>query len=191
MKKVSLASLFLLIGLSALQAHPSHDAGTGFFHGAEHPLTGLDHILAMIAVGLWAAQIGGRAIWIVPSCFVLAMLGGGIAGMNGFMLPYLEQGIALSVLLLGLVIAFAFKPPVYVPALLVASFALFHGVAHGAEMPETASGMAFGFGFVIATAFLHLVGIALGIGLKNVSSAPLVRGLGGVLAMLGGYLLIG
>jgi len=190
MKKLSAASLLLFFLVPALQAHTGHDGGTGFAHGFEHPITGLDHLLAMVAVGLWAAQIGGRAMWIVPASFVTAMLLGGIAGMNGIALPFMEQGIALSVLLLGLVIAFAVRPPVYIPAMLVAAFAIFHGVAHGAEMPETASGFAFGIGFVIATALLHLAGIGLGIGLKKVSPAPLVRACGVLVALLGGYLLV-
>lgn len=191
MKKLSGTALLLFLFVPALHAHTGHDGGTGFTHGFEHPITGLDHILAMIAVGLWAAQIGGRAIWIVPASFVTAMLFGGIAGMNGFALPYLEQGIAASVLLLGLVIAFAVRPPVYVPALIVAAFALFHGVAHGAEMPETASGLAFGLGFILATSLLHLIGIGLGVGLQKCSPAPLVRALGVGVALLGGYLLVG
>jgi len=193
MKKLSGAALLLLLFVPALQAHPGHDGGTGFAHGFEHPLAGLDHLLAMIAVGLWAAQMGGRALWIVPASFVGAMGIGGILGMNGVAIPFLEPGIAVSVLLLGLVIAFAVRPPVYVPALIVAAFALFHGVAHGAEMPANVSGVSFGLGFVLATALLHLagLGLGLGIGLQKSSPAPLVRALGVGVALLGGYLLIG
>ncbi|HEY5791893.1 MAG TPA: HupE/UreJ family protein [Chthoniobacterales bacterium] len=191
MRKFSFASLLLMLCLPAAQAHPGHDGGMSLFQGFGHPLTGLDHLLAMVAAGLWAAQIGGRALWVIPVSFVLAMLGGGIAGMNGLALPFLEPGIALSVLLLGLAIAFAFRPPLCVPAILVAAFAIFHGMAHGSEMPATAFGFTFGLGFLLATALLHVAGIALGLALKKVSPAPLIPALGVGVALLGGYLLIG
>lgn len=187
-----LLPLFLLALLpQAIWAHPGHESAIGFTHGFTHPLSGLDHLLAMIAVGLWAAQLGGRAVWMVPFSFVGAMILGGFAGIAGFNLPYLEQGIALSVLLLGLFVALAFRLPLAVPAALVALFAVFHGVAHGHEMPAAASGLLYSAGFVLATALLHLAGIGLGLGFQRISSPALVRWTGGVTAVLGLYLLVG
>ena len=135
-----LAAAFLALATIAVptvaSAHPGHE-GAGFVHGLLHPLGGLDHILAMVAVGLFAARLGGRALWLVPASFVTAMALAGAAGMAGFALPYVEAGIALSILVLGAAIAFETTMPVAAAMALVAFFAVFHGYAHGAEMPET------------------------------------------------------
>jgi urease accessory protein len=143
-------------------AHPGHE-GASLASGFLHPLGGVDHIIAMVAVGLLAARLGGRAVWLVPASFVATMAVAGLAGMMGTGLPYVETGIALSVVVLAAVAILGTAMPVAVAMGLVAFFAVFHGYAHGAEMPETMSGLAYGAGFVAATALLHVVGIALGL----------------------------
>jgi urease accessory protein len=182
--------LLLIFSLPSLaQAHPGPPGHThGFANGLLHPITGLDHICAMVAVGLWAAQRGGRALWLVPATFVSVMIVGGILGMGHAGVPYVEQGIAASVLILGILIAAAARLPLAASAAIVGLFALFHGYAHGAEMPETASGLAYGVGFVIATASLHLCGIGLGLFAKRYASANLIRYAGGAIAACGVYL---
>lgn len=196
-KSIRVASIFqralplLLIFLlpSLAQAHPGMPGHThGFENGLLHPLTGLDHICAMVAVGLWAAQRAGRALWLVPLTFVSIMVVGGILGMGGFGIPYIEQSIAASVLVLGIFIAAAVRLPLSVSMAIVGLFALFHGYAHGAEMPKTASGLSYGIGFVVATASLHLAGIALGITAQRFAPAQFVRCLGGGIAACGVYL---
>lgn len=175
---------------SLVHAHPHADAHShGFFHGFMHPLTGLDHLLAMIAVGLWAAQLGGRAIWIVPCSFVVAMIGGGVLGSMGVLVPFVEQGIALSVLLLGLAVAFAVRLPVALPGMIVAVFALYHGVAHGAEMAVGLSMLAYAVGFSLATAILHGCGIAIAALLGRTAPVPVLRAIGGAIAVTGLLLL--
>jgi urease accessory protein len=183
-----LLSLIFLVP-SLAQAHPGAPGHThGFSNGLLHPLTGLDHICAMVAVGLWAAQRGGRALWLVPATFISIMIVGGILGMGKVGIPYVEQGIAASVLVLGIFIAAAVRLPVAASMAIVGLFALFHGYAHGAEMPDTASGLAYGIGFVIATASLHLSGIGIGLLAQRFSSAQFIRYLGGGIAACGVYL---
>jgi urease accessory protein len=185
----ALPLILILLLPSLAQAHPGPIGHThGFANGLAHPLTGLDHICAMFAVGLWAAQRGGRALWLVPTTFVSIMIIGGIFGMGGANVPYIEQGIAASVLVLGILIATAVRLPLAASASIVGLFALFHGYAHGAEMPATASGLAYGIGFVIATASLHLCGICLGLFAKRFASANLIRYTGGAIAACGVYL---
>jgi urease accessory protein len=162
--RIAAASLALVPTLAF--AHPGHD-GTDLVHGLMHPLGGIDHIVAMVAVGLLAARLGGRALWLVPASFVAAMAVAGLAGMAGMALPYAETGIALSVIVLGAIVVLRLTMPVAVAMGLVAFFAIFHGYAHGIEMPETASGLAYGAGFVAATALLHGLGIALGLALPG------------------------
>lgn len=149
------------------QAHPGHEGHEltwDFSAGAAHPLSGLDHLLAMVAVGLWAAQLGGRARWLVPAAFVGVMALGGALGQSGVVVvPGVEQGIAASVLVLGLLIAAAVRLPVAAGMALVGGFAVFHGFGHGAEMPATAGGLGYGAGFVAATAALHAAGLGLGL----------------------------
>jgi urease accessory protein len=157
-----IAAAFLAFAPTGAFAHPGHD-GAGLVHGFLHPLGGLDHIIAMVAVGLLAARLGGRALWLVPASFVATMALAGLAGMAGAGLPYAETGIALSVVVLGAVAAFGVAMPVAVAMGLVAFFAVFHGYAHGIEMPETVSSLAYGTGFVAATALLHGIGIGLGL----------------------------
>lgn len=158
---------FVLVALpTAALAHPGHGGGEltwDFSNGFAHPFSGWDHLLAMVAVGLWAAQLGGRARWLVPAAFVSVMSLGALLGHGGFTMPGIEQGIAATVFVLGLLIAASVRLPVAAGMALVGLFALFHGLAHGAEMPVTTGGLAFGFGFVAATALLHLAGLGLGI----------------------------
>lgn len=157
-----------LIAALAILATPvwAH-TGSGFhLHGWEdgmmHPLTGADHLAAMVAVGLWAAFQGGRALWALPLAFILAMAAGAGLGHAGFVLPALETLIAASVLALGAVVAFGLSVPVTLSAALCGAFALVHGMAHGAEMPANAAGLAYGLGFLLATAALHATGIVAG-----------------------------
>ena len=173
-------------------AHPGHSV-SGFAGGAAHPLTGIDHVLAMLAVGIWAAQLGGRALWLVPGAFVALMAGGGALGMAtamGHPLPGIESGIAASVLVLGLLIAMTVRAPLYVSVPLVGLFAMFHGYAHGAEMSEGMSAMGFSAGFVLATAALHAAGIGMGLVTRRMLSAPLLFRATGAAITLAGVLLI-
>jgi urease accessory protein len=183
MKRLLIASL--LVAPALAHAHTGAGPAHGFLHGVEHPIFGLDHLLAMLAVGLWAVQLGGRAIWAVPASFVGVMALGGLLGMSGFQFPMVETGILVSVLLLGLLVAFAVRIPVWASALLVGVFALFHGFAHGAEMPAEASGLAYAAGFALATALLHGVGIGFGLAVRNLRFAPVLRIAGGAVMVAG------
>ena len=158
------ASLFLA---TPALAHPGHGEGLSLLHGFAHPLTGMDHALAMIAVGLYAAQLGGRALWILPAAFVAAMIAGGIMGNAAIPLPLIEPGIALSIIAMGLLIGLGFKLPTRYATALVAVFAVCHGHAHGREIGETISFLPFVVGFVGATALLHLTGIFIGQSLRQ------------------------
>jgi urease accessory protein len=162
MPKVLLALLVTLTPSLAL-AHVGVDETSGVAHGFMHPVSGFDHILAMVAVGLFAAHLGGRALWLVPLSFLAMMAFGGVLGMAGIGLAYVEIAIGLSVVVLGIIVAARVNPPAAIAMALVGFFAIFHGHAHGAEMPETASGLAYGVGFILATALLHAVGICVGI----------------------------
>ncbi|ULR42231.1 HupE/UreJ family protein [Rhizobium sp. K102] len=142
-------------------AHPAVGEAAGFSHGIAHPMSGLDHVLAMVMVGVFAFQLGGRAIWLLPATFVLVMAGGGALGVAGVNLPFVETGIALSVVVLGAIVALNVKAPQAAALGMVGLFAVFHGHAHGAEMPEDAAGLAYAAGFMIATGLLHGAGLAL------------------------------
>jgi urease accessory protein len=171
MRRALLTTAFVLAPTLAF-AHPglpghTHDLASGFMH----PFSGLDHILAMVAVGLFAAQLGGRALWAVPASFVAMMAAAGVAGMSGVALPLTETGIALSVIVLGGAVALRLALPVAAATALVGFFAMFHGYAHGLETPETASGLLYGLGFVAATAALHALGIGLGLALGRFEGA--------------------
>ncbi len=183
-----------LLGLlpSLALAHTGAGDAHGFSHGFFHPLTGIDHVLAMVAVGILAYQSGGRAVWAVPLTFVSLMVVGGALGMSGLDLPFVEIAIAASVVVLGAAVAFGVTLPLAAAMGLAGVFALFHGHAHGAEMPEDASGLAYGLGFVIATALLHLAGLGLGMGIARIGArhgAALVR-LSGVAIAVGGMVLL-
>ncbi|MBY4591867.1 MULTISPECIES: HupE/UreJ family protein [Rhizobium] len=164
--KSALKSGLLALAATALPAvayaHPATGEAAGFSHGFAHPMSGVDHILAMVMVGVFAFQLGGRATWLVPATFVLVMALGGALGVAGTDLPFVETGIALSVVVLGAVIALDVKAPLAAALGVIGLFAVFHGHAHGAEMPEDASGAAYAAGFMVATALLHAAGLALG-----------------------------
>ena len=159
----SLVLLMLLVAAEPVLAHDRQGQALGFLTGFLHPLSGLDHVLAMIAVGLWGAQLGAPAIWLLPVTFPMVMAFGGFIGLLGILLPGVEIGIALSALLLGLMVASESKPSLVIAAVLVGFFAIFHGHAHGTELPAGQSGLAYSIGFVVATGLLHLVGIAIGV----------------------------
>lgn len=179
--------LFLLFPLPGL-AHTGLGEILGFTTGFLHPIGGSDHVLAMVAVGLWAVQMGGKAVWLVPLAFVSVMNVGGILGMLDIPVPYVEEGIALSVLVLGLLISSGLKFSSPVSTLMVGCFALFHGHAHGMEMPLASNGLAYGFGFALATALLHLAGIGIGLVFERTRRLYLTRIAGGVIA-IGGILI--
>jgi urease accessory protein len=196
MKPISLASVIVAAALAvpaAAQAHTfgAHDAG--FVHGFSHPLGGLDHLLAMVAVGLWAAQRGGKALWALPTAFVGAMIGGGLLGMAGVELPAVELAIALSVVALGGLIALQARLPLLASVGAVALFALFHGHAHGVEMPEAAAPLLYGAGFALATGLLHGAGVGAALSLRGLVQgrvgAALLRGVGALIG-LGGVALV-
>ena len=168
---------------SLAHAHVGFGETSGFLHGVSHPLTGIDHLCAMIAVGLWAAQTAGRALWAVPLAFVSVMLLGSASGIAGVHFPFAETGIALSVLMLGVFIAAAVRLPLPASVLVVGLFALCHGHAHGAEMPAAASALGYAGGFALATALLHVAGIGLGVGIERIASAKIVRFAGGAIAL--------
>jgi urease accessory protein len=146
---------------AAAFAHAGHGEHGEFIHGFMHPLTGLDHILAMVTVGILAYQIGGRALWLVPTTFLAIMAAGGLLGVAGVSFYFVEPGIAASVVVLGIIVALALKPPVALAMAVVAVFAVFHGYAHGIEAP-LGSAATYGAGFLVATALLHAFGIAFG-----------------------------
>ena len=160
-QRVCLAALTVLAA-DAAHAHAQAGAATGFATGFMHPMTGLDHVLAMVAVGLWGAQLGPPALWLLPVAFPLTMAIGGLLGLLGVPLPGVEFGIAASAILLGLAVATERRPPLVVAALLVGFFAIFHGHAHGTELPPGENGLLYSIGFVVATGLLHLVGIGIG-----------------------------
>lgn len=144
-------------------AHVGQGRAEGFLAGLSHPVSGLDHVLAMVAVGLWGAQLGAPAIWLLPVTFPVVMAFGGMLGLAGMPLPGIEAAIALSGILLGLAILAEWKPPLPLAAVVVGFFAVFHGHAHGAELPAGASGLTYSIGFVAATGTLHAVGIGIGV----------------------------
>lgn len=181
----------LLMGAAATaQAHTDHAAG-GFADGFMHPLGGLDHLLAMLAVGVWAASLGRPMVWALPVTFPVLMAVGGVLGMAGLPLPYVEAGIAVSVVVLGLVILAAWHAPVSVALLMVGIFGVLHGYAHGAELPTAAEPGAYTAGFVLATALLHLAGIAIGLLQLLPRGAQALRAGGAAMAAAGVWILLG
>jgi urease accessory protein len=162
MTKRCLAFLLVCLWPLSASAHQHTGGAFGFLSGFEHPITGLDHILAMVAVGLWGAQLGPPAIWLLPVTFPIVMAFGGMLGLMGVQLPGIEVCIALSAVALGFMVLREAKPNLWAAALLVGFFAIFHGHAHGAELPPGANGILYSIGFVIATGLLHALGIAIG-----------------------------
>jgi urease accessory protein len=178
-------ALLLFVLPATASAHSETGHAGGFSSGFLHPLTGLDHIVAMVAVGLWGAFLAGRAMWLLPVVFPVVMALGGALGVLGVPVPSVETGIALSGVVLGLMIVFAVKPPLWVAAVIVGVFAIFHGHAHGTELPESANAMTFAAGFVVSTGLLHLAGIALGLLVRWPWGRVAVRAGGGAIALTG------
>jgi urease accessory protein len=186
---LSAAAASLLPGVAL--AHTGVGVAGGLLSGFTHPVFGFDHVVAMVAVGLWGAFLGQPAIWLLPVVFPVVMAFGGLAGVLGVPLPGVEMGIALSAVALGAMVALALRPPLWVAAVLVGAFAIFHGHAHGTELPEAANPLAYGVGFVIATGLLHLSGIALGLLSRWPAGLQAVRVGGGAIACVGLYFLAG
>ncbi len=182
-------ALWLATGPAA-HAHIGAGEAGGFASGFKHPWSGLDHIAAMVAVGLWGAQLGMPAIWLLPVTFPLIMAVGGFMGLVGIPLPGVEIGIGASALLLGLMVAAEVKPKKLIwPALLVGVFGLFHGHAHGTELPPGENGLLYSMGFVIATGTLHACGIGIGEVRRWTAGRTVLRVCGGVIALVGVYFL--
>lgn len=191
-RKILSRAVIIVLGAllpSFAYAHVGIGETSGLLHGFAHPFSGLDHLCAMLAVGLWAAQMGGRSVWVVPLSFVGVMAVGGMLPMLGIALPFVEQGIVLSVLLLGVLIAAAVRLPLWLGSGMVGLFALWHGHAHGAEMPALASGMTYALGFVLTTALLHVAGIAFGLGMQRLTRERVIRFAGAGIALCGVYLI--
>lgn len=184
------AAAVILTAPGLAQAHMIRMGAGGFGSGFMHPLTGPDHFMAMFAVGLWGAQMGGRPVWTLPVTFPLIMVIGGIMGIAGVPFFGIETGIALSILALGLSIAFAWHPAEWVALLMIAVFAICHGYAHGAELPRAADPADFAIGFVLATGMIHLFGIGVGLALHKPFHGQLTRLLGGLIALGGVYYLV-
>lgn len=182
-----------LASLSATAAAHSEGGSLagGFASGFLHPLAGLDHVVAMIGVGLWGAFLGAPAIWVLPIVFPLVMALGGLLGLAAVSLPGVEIGIALSALVIGAMVLLQARPPLAFAALIVAAFAIFHGHAHGAELPDAASPLAYSLGFVVATGLLHLAGIAFGWIVRWPAGVVAVRTGGGAIAAAGLFFLYG
>jgi len=172
------------------QAHILAGEAGGFGSGFKHPISGWDHILCMVAVGLWGAQLGAPAIWVLPITFPLVMALGGMMGLLGVPLPGDELGIAMSALVLGMMVLAERRPPLWVAALVIAVFAIFHGYAHGRELPPGENGMLYSAGFVVATGCLHGVGISIGLIHRWASGRVILRAAGAIVAMGGVYFLI-
>lgn len=180
-----LALLLAALAAAPAFAHEAGGAAGGFVSGFLHPVAGWDHVVAMVAVGLWGAFLGRPAMWLLPVVFPLVMTFGGALGVLGVPLPAVEIGIAASAVVLGAMVAAAARPPLWVAAVLVGVFAVFHGHAHGTELPEAANPLAYSLGFVVATGLLHAAGIALSLLAHGARGAQVVRALGGAIALLG------
>jgi len=187
---LSLATTLAFIAVTA-HAHTGEGINTGFASGFWHPIYGWDHVVAMVAVGLWGAFLGAPAIWILPVVFPLVMAFGGALGILGVPIPMIETGIALSGVVLGLLIAFSVKAPIWVAAVIVGVFAIFHGHAHGTELPQAFSPYGYAVGFVVGTGLLHMVGIGLGVLTRSEMGRYAVRGAGGAIALVGAAFLFG
>ena len=179
-----LAAACLLLPLLA-QAHIEQGQATGFLTGLEHPWSGLDHILAMIAVGLWGAQLGSPAIWVLPIAFPMMMSFGAMLGLLGIPLPGVEAGIAVSAIGLGLMIMLDVRARLWIAAALVGFFAIFHGHAHGTELPAGQSGLLYSMGFVIGTGCLHGIGILVGTVNRHPAGRVFLRIGGAFIAVMG------
>jgi urease accessory protein len=182
-------ALALVLSPVAAFAHQETGQAAGLLAGLSHPLSGLDHVLAMIAVGLWGAVLGPPAIWVLPVAFPMVMAFGGLMGLLGFPLPGVEIGIAVSAVVLGALVLAEVRPPLWLAALIVAFFAIFHGHAHGRELPQGTSALLYSLGFVVATGLLHAFGILLGVAHRWAAGRRLVQLAGGGVALAGLFFL--
>jgi urease accessory protein len=185
----ALLGLLLLVAAMPALAHVQQGQAAGFLTGLRHPVSGLDHVLAMVAVGIWGAQLGAPAVWMLPVTFPMVMAFGGFLGLLGVPVPGVEIGIALSALLLGLMVAKEARPPLWLAAGVVGFFAIFHGHAHGTELPAGQSGLLYSVGFVIATGCLHATGIAIGLVHRWSWGRIALRVAGGAVAAAGVFFL--
>lgn len=194
MKRLSVALALTLVGSTPALAHLNPAEHGSFAAGFSHPLFGLDHVLAMVGVGLWAALLGGRAVWLVPTTFVVTMMIGFGAAMANVGLPFVEPVIAASVVSLGLLALVALQAPAAIAMMMVGFFALFHGFAHGGEMGEAGAAL-FVAGFALATALLHGMGVGIGLGFTRFAGSAtgrwITRGLGGATALGGLWIAVG
>jgi urease accessory protein len=182
-----LAVALFLAAPQVVRAHPQSGAAGGFLSGFSHPISGWDHILAMIAVGLWGAQLGAPAMWLLPVTFPMVMALGGMMGLLGIPLPGVEFGIAASAIVLGGMVLSEARPRLWIAALIVGVFAIFHGHAHGTELPAGQDGLLYSAGFVIATGCLHGVGITIGLIHKWKGGRIVIRAAGGLVLLAGFY----
>jgi urease accessory protein len=166
-------------------AHTRGGEAVGFLTGFRHPVSGLDHVVAMIAVGLWGAQLGAPAVWLLPVTFPLVMAWGGMLGLMGVALPGIEVGIALSAIALGFAVCREARPRLWIAGLVVGVFAIFHGNAHGTELPPGANGLLYSIGFVIATGLLHATGIGIGVMHRWPAGRVALRAAGAAVALAG------
>ena len=187
---MALLTLAVTLWPTVAWAHVEKGRVMGFIAGLRHPVSGLDHVLAMIAVGMWGAQLGAPAVWLLPVTFPVVMALGGMLALMGVHLPGIEVGIALSGLLLGLAILAEWRPPLWLAAALVGCFAVCHGHAHGSELPAGASGLLYSIGFVMATGTLHATGIAIGVIHRWTWGRAALRGAGGIVGAAGLYFLV-
>ncbi len=186
-----ITTTMLVLFAGSVSAHEGAGISGGFFSGFMHPILGWDHVVAMVAVGLWGAFLGNPAIWILPVVFPLVMAFGGALGVMGVPIPAVETGIAASAVVLGAMVAFAVRPPIWIAAVIVGAFAIFHGHAHGTELPDAANPLAYSLGFVIATGLLHLSGIAFGLLVRWPAGKFAVQAGGGMIALAGAGFLTG
>lgn len=176
---------------SVSSAHEATGVAGGFISGFMHPVLGPDHVVAMVAVGLWGAILGSPAIWVLPVVFPLVMAFGGVLGVVGVPIPAVETGIAGSAIVLGAMVALMVRPPIWLAAVIVAVFAIFHGHAHGTELPNAVNPLSYSVGFVLSTGLMHLLGITLGLLLRWPVGKYIVRVLGVVISLLGVAFLTG
>ncbi|WP_046866700.1 HupE/UreJ family protein [Microvirga massiliensis] len=188
--KICLAIIATTFAPSLAFAHPSLHHADSLTAGLVHPLGGSDHLLAMVGVGLWAAQLGGRALWMLPLAFMSALMAGGTVGMLGVPALFVEPGILGSLLAIGLAVALAWRVHAAAGFALVAAFAFFHGHAHGSEMPEGASTLTYASGFLFATGLLHLAGIVIGFGNRYLGRPMLTRVAGAAISVTGMILML-
>ena len=188
-RPILLVAMLVVFWPETAMAHVEHGEAGGFLNGVQHPISGLDHVLAMVAVGLWGAQLGSPAVWLLPIAFPMMMAFGGMLGLMGVPLPGVEIGIAASGVVLGAMVLGEVKLPLAASIILVGVFAIFHGHAHGTELSEGQNAMLYSLGFVISTGLLHAAGIGIGTAHRWKKGQPLLRAAGAVVMIGGLYFL--